>query len=329
MPKPPEGASPPPLWGDEDHVRGLFAGTGVELEFEPRSVVFEHDSPAVFVDYMADNYGPLLKARERLSRRAAGRSCAPTWSRCASGRTWPRTASSPRPSTCWCAASGLSGRTRTDVVVVGGRCAGAVLALRLARAGVGVTMVDRDPIGTDTLSTHALFPNAVARLDELGLLDRLLSRHEVPALRYRLRVLGHESVGGFTPVGGFDRMIAPRRAALDRVLAETALEAGAEGRYGSRVTGLLGTGAPGDPVRGVVLDDGERIEAGPTVGADGRASTVAGLLGVPRERELQSEMAMLLGYWRGLPPTDVLRWTWRSGAGSTASPATTGSSCWR
>ena len=66
MPKPPAGASPPPLWGDEDHVRELFAGTGVELEFESRSVVFEHESPAAFVDYMAECYGPLLKAREHL-----------------------------------------------------------------------------------------------------------------------------------------------------------------------------------------------------------------------------------------------------------------------
>ena len=66
LPKPPEGASPPPLWGDEEHLRGLFAGTGVELEVEHHSVVFEHDSPTSFVDYMADDYGPLLKARERL-----------------------------------------------------------------------------------------------------------------------------------------------------------------------------------------------------------------------------------------------------------------------
>ena len=34
LPKPPEYASPPPLWGDEDHVRELFAGAGAEFEFE-------------------------------------------------------------------------------------------------------------------------------------------------------------------------------------------------------------------------------------------------------------------------------------------------------
>jgi ubiquinone/menaquinone biosynthesis C-methylase UbiE len=67
LPKPPEGASPPPLWGDEPHVRALFAGTDVELEFEVHAATFHAESPAAFVDFMADRYGPVLKARERLS----------------------------------------------------------------------------------------------------------------------------------------------------------------------------------------------------------------------------------------------------------------------
>ena len=67
LPKPPAGATPPPLYGDEDHVRALFAGTGVELEFETHSATFHGDSPAGFVAYMAENYGPVLKARARLA----------------------------------------------------------------------------------------------------------------------------------------------------------------------------------------------------------------------------------------------------------------------
>src|SRR5262245_5146257 len=34
MPPPPEGFQPPLLWGSEDHVRGLFEGTGVDPEFQ-------------------------------------------------------------------------------------------------------------------------------------------------------------------------------------------------------------------------------------------------------------------------------------------------------
>jgi SAM-dependent methyltransferase len=67
LPKPPVGVSPPPLYGDVDHVRALFAGTDVELTFETRSATFWADSAADFVAYMADHYGPVLKARARLA----------------------------------------------------------------------------------------------------------------------------------------------------------------------------------------------------------------------------------------------------------------------
>jgi SAM-dependent methyltransferase len=68
MPKPPEGASPPPLWGDEGHVCKLFAEAGVQFEFELRRTDFRYGSAAGFVDYMAYHYGPLVTARERLSQ---------------------------------------------------------------------------------------------------------------------------------------------------------------------------------------------------------------------------------------------------------------------
>ena len=66
MPAPPAGASAPPLWGDEDHVRALFAGHGVELGFERHHASFTAATPAAFVEFMATHYGPTLKARERL-----------------------------------------------------------------------------------------------------------------------------------------------------------------------------------------------------------------------------------------------------------------------
>ncbi len=71
MPPPPAGASSPPLYGDEAHVRSLFAGHGVELSFERHRATFHADSPAAWVEFMADHYGPILKAREKLT--AVGR----------------------------------------------------------------------------------------------------------------------------------------------------------------------------------------------------------------------------------------------------------------
>lgn len=66
MPALPDYASPPPLWGDEDHVREVFAGTGVELEFERGVNPWRFDSAEHYVQFMETNYGPTLKARERL-----------------------------------------------------------------------------------------------------------------------------------------------------------------------------------------------------------------------------------------------------------------------
>jgi SAM-dependent methyltransferase len=66
LPAPPDYASPPPLWGNEEHVRGLFAGTGVELEFARGHNPWRFDSAEHFVVFFESNYGPTLKARERL-----------------------------------------------------------------------------------------------------------------------------------------------------------------------------------------------------------------------------------------------------------------------
>jgi SAM-dependent methyltransferase len=66
LPAPPDYASPPPLWGDEEHVRGLFADTGVELEFMRGHNPWQFDSAEHFVVFFETNYGPTLKARERL-----------------------------------------------------------------------------------------------------------------------------------------------------------------------------------------------------------------------------------------------------------------------
>ena len=196
------------------------------------------------------------------------------------------------------------GRSSYDAVVVGARCAGSPVAARLAQQGWSVLLVDREPPPADTLSTHCLFPNTLARLDELGALQRIEAEHRLNPVEYGVRILGSEVAGTFTPVGGFDRAAAITRPVLDQALLEVAVAAGAETRFGAKVTGLIGDGSKEDPARGVVLEGGEEIEARWVLGADGRASTVARLLGLEKERPLAGEMAFMFGYWRGLPETD-------------------------
>ncbi len=196
--------------------------------------------------------------------------------------------------------------TEFDAVIVGARCAGATLATLLARGGWNVLMVDRDELGSDTLSSHCMFPDTLARLDRLGVLGELGWRHELHPQRFRIRLLGRETAGCFTAVSGFTRALNVRRLALDRVLADTAIAAGAQARFGERVAGLIGSGREGDPVTGVVLADGEPVRARWVIGADGRASTVARALGLVREEPMAGDIAITLSYWRGLPETDAL-----------------------
>lgn len=193
---------------------------------------------------------------------------------------------------------------RYDAVVIGARCAGSTLATLLARHGARVLVVDRDRFPSDTVSTHMMFPDTLDRLATLGVLPRLTAAHDIAFVHFSWRVLGNEVAGDFTPVGGFDRGACIRRVVLDAALAEAAREAGAEQRFGSVVTDLIGAGTDDDPVRGVVVDTGERIESRWVFGADGRMSTVARRLGLPATDERRGDMAFLMAYWRGLPASE-------------------------
>jgi SAM-dependent methyltransferase len=75
LPPPPDFASPPPLWGDEGHVRGLFDGTGVALDFARGHNPWRFGSAQRYVAFMETNYGPTVKARERLTAEGTWHEC--------------------------------------------------------------------------------------------------------------------------------------------------------------------------------------------------------------------------------------------------------------
>jgi SAM-dependent methyltransferase len=66
MPPPPPGFVPPHMWGTEDHVRGLFANSGAEVEFARRRVAFVYDSPHEWIAYYARALGPTIMAKHAL-----------------------------------------------------------------------------------------------------------------------------------------------------------------------------------------------------------------------------------------------------------------------
>ncbi len=63
---PPPGAPPPVRWGSEDGLRELFGSSVSDLTCTVATVTQRFPSPEHFADFFLTNYGPTLKAAERL-----------------------------------------------------------------------------------------------------------------------------------------------------------------------------------------------------------------------------------------------------------------------
>ena len=194
--------------------------------------------------------------------------------------------------------------TDYDVVIVGARVAGAMTALHLARAGHGVLIVDRAGPPADTLSTHSLMRTAVVQLHRAGLLPHLAA---VPTPAIRRMTLGFgEQVFSFDVRSefGVDVLYAPRRTVLDPLILSAAARAGAEVALGRAVTAI--DRDAGDRVSGVTLgrgSDSVRVTARYVVGADGRNSTVARLVGAADRHRAAPTAASVYSYYSGMEDT--------------------------
>lgn len=200
-----------------------------------------------------------------------------------------------------------AGRMRTrepfDVIVVGARCAGSPLAALLARQGLRIAVVERATFPHDTLSTHIFQAEALAFLNRLGVMEKVRATGAPVVQHVQLRQEDFEirtripqrpgDVGGAMSV---------RRPLLDPILAQAAVEAGAELRMGTTVTGLIKDGGRVVGVR--VLHNGsqENLYARLVVGADGRNSTIAKLVGSRRYNVTPNERFI---YWSFFEDADA------------------------
>jgi SAM-dependent methyltransferase len=75
LPAPPDYASPPPLWGKEEHIRDLFADSPIRLEFTRGYNPWRFDSGEHMAAFFETHYGPTLKARERLTAEGRWEDC--------------------------------------------------------------------------------------------------------------------------------------------------------------------------------------------------------------------------------------------------------------
>jgi flavin-dependent dehydrogenase len=189
-----------------------------------------------------------------------------------------------------------------DVAIVGASLAGCTAAILLARSGARVALVEKSPDSQafKRMCSHYIQSSAVATLERLGLLERMM---QAGAVRSRVRL--------WTPWGWIEppeKSVVPsginlRRERLDPLIRELAAETpGVELILGYTVQGLL---REGDRVCGIQARDTHRhtieLRTQLVVGADGRDSRVAKLAAVPTKIAPHGRFAYG-GYYEGPPP---------------------------
>ncbi len=189
-----------------------------------------------------------------------------------------------------------------DAIIVGARCAGAATAMLLARRGHKVLLVDRAAFPSDIPNGHFLHRRGPARLKRWGLLGRVASIGAPPITAITT------DYGDFTlsdrdlMVDGAPLGFGPRRSAMDQVLIQAAVDAGAELRTGFAVQDFIGDGERITGIRGREAAGRTLVteQASVVVGADGRNSRLARTVAAAVYEELPPLTCWYFSYWSGV-----------------------------
>lgn len=194
-----------------------------------------------------------------------------------------------------------------DVVIVGGRPAGATLAARLGAAGHRVLLVDRAnfPSQPGVPSSPVLYPSAMALLDELGIPEADYRAHLEPMSHLGFVFEGYfETMFTVPTMWGRSYVYGLDRFGFDEILwRNVGRFAAVERREGftvtdllrdasGRVVGIIGAARGGQP---------QEIRARAVIGADGRFSLVARKVGARVvEEEAERVSTCYFADWEGV-----------------------------
>ncbi|MGH9281848.1 MAG: NAD(P)/FAD-dependent oxidoreductase, partial [Acidimicrobiales bacterium] len=214
-----------------------------------------------------------------------------------------------------------------DAIVIGARCAGSPTAMLLARRGYRVLVVDRATFPSDTLSTHFIHLSGTALLDKWGLLDAVRASGCPSLWEFVFDVGPLRLVGPPHPAGDVSEMFCCRRTVLDQILVDAAGEAGAEVRQGFTVSGLIEeegriVGISGQEADGRAVSERATI----VVGADGRHSLVARMVGAAEYEAVPALCGYYYSYWSGID-TDRVEFYPREGRVAGLLPTNDGLTC--
>jgi len=163
---------------------------------------------------------------------------------------------------------------RAQVLVVGGGPAGALAALRLAREGQDVLLLEQRRDFAAKVCGEFVSGEGVAVLSRLDLLQDLLGCGAARIRQARLHALSGAAFDASLPDCEAQCGLGVSRALLDETLVQRARSAGARILLGARLSGLAP--APRGWHARFLLDGAEReVRAEVVLGADGRNSAVA------------------------------------------------------
>ncbi|MER5425233.1 rifampin monooxygenase [Streptosporangium roseum] len=186
-----------------------------------------------------------------------------------------------------------------DVIVVGGGPTGLMLACELRLHGVHVVVLERDAEATRQVRALGLHARSIEVMDQRGLLERFL------ALGKQYPIGGRFAGIRKPPPDRLDTahpyLLGIPQTVTERLLAERAVELGAELRRGCALVGL----SQDDHGVTARLADGTGLHSRYLVGCDGGRSTVRKLLGVGFPGE-PARVEWLLGEMEVTAPPETL-----------------------
>ena len=192
-----------------------------------------------------------------------------------------------------------------DIIIVGARVAGAVLATRLGQFGYRVLLLEKAGFPSDTLSTSFFRAPAFRVFEKIGVLEQVKSA--APPLRILWNYIdGHVlSDPVEAPEEHLRYFLCERRITLDWILHQRVKrESNVEIRLGANVRELIWQDGRVTGVRWSEADGNDEARARAVIGADGFYSTLAKMLEPAHENFFPVQRCTYYTYYQGLASLD-------------------------